>query len=241
MTVCTSELGASGVCDLLRSEKRKTEKTVAMSTPYPEDELLPLSGLQHLLFCERQCALIHIERLWAENYFTATGRILHDRTDTPETRNEHGVRVVRAMTVRSLELGLFGVCDVVEFRDGVPTPVEYKRGKPKSHRADEVQLCAQALCLEEMMDCSIPEADLFYGKTHRRQPVPLDCELRNLTRDIARRFHDLLAADRTPPPVYERAKCSACSLADLCMPKTAKTGPQVKNYLKRNTEDGPKP
>lgn len=129
----------------------------------------------------------------------------------------------------------------MEFRDGVPTPVEYKRGKPKAHRADEVQLCAQALCLEEMTDCRIDEADLFYGKIHRRQPVPLDCELRNLTRDTARRFHDLLAAGHTPPPVYERAKCSACSLADLCMPKTAKTGPQVKNYLKRNTEDGPEP
>lgn len=202
-----------------------------MTTLYTEDDLLPLSGLQHLLFCERQCALIHVERLWAENYFTATGRIMHDRTDTPETRNEHGLRVVRAMTVRSRELGVYGVCDVVEFRDGIPTPVEYKRGKPKAHRADDVQVCAQALCLEEMMGVSVPEADLFYGKTHRRQAVILDDELRALTQDMARRFHALVAAGETPRPVYDRAKCSACSLGELCLPRRLLTPAAARRYL----------
>lgn len=186
---------------------------------YTDDELLPLSALQHLLFCERQCALIHIERLWEENLFTAEGRLLHSRSDEPGVEMRGGMKVVRGMKVCSHMLGVSGICDVVEFRDGVPTPVEYKRGKPKSHRADEVQLCAQAVCLEEMLGVTVPEADLFYGQTRRRHCVVLDDELRQLTHDIAERAHVLIDAGCTPPAEYEPRKCSACSLAELCVPK----------------------
>ena len=185
---------------------------------YSEDDSLAISALQHMLYCERQCALIHIERLWEENLYTAEGRILHDRTDKPETRTEHGVRVARALHVWSRRLGLYGVCDVVEFRDSGPVPVEYKRGKPKVHRADDVQLCAQALCLEEMFDVQIPEADLFYGRPRRRYQVVLDKTLRDLTTEAVTACHALIAAGRTPPARYERHRCAACSLINACMP-----------------------
>lgn len=186
---------------------------------YAEDDLIPLSALQHLLFCERQCALIHTERLWEENQFTAEGRIMHSRTDEPVTEMIDGTKVARALRIRSFKLGVVGVCDVVEFQNGIPTPVEYKRGKPKSHRADEVQVCAQAMCLEEMLDVGVQEAYLFYGRTRRRHHVVLDDELRDLTEDIADRCHDLIVSGETPAPQYERRKCSACSLALLCMPR----------------------
>jgi CRISPR-associated exonuclease Cas4 len=184
-----------------------------------EDERLALSALQHLLFCPRQCALIHVERLWEENVYTAEGRILHDRSDQSETVVEYGMKVARAMRIWSERLGLYGVCDVVEFRDGLPTPVEFKRGKPKTHRADEVQLCAQAICLEDMFGVRIPQADLFYGKTRRRKCVLLDDALRSLTAETARRCHELIASGVTPAPVYEYRKCSSCSLLGLCLPK----------------------
>ena len=147
---------------------------------YEEDQLLQLSALQHLLFCERQCALIHIEQVWSDNYFTSEGNLLHERTHEGPDESRPGVRITRGMSVRSLTLGLSGQCDVVEFHlgsarasraeEGAPPsflqvlPIEYKRGKPKIHRADEVQLCAQALCLEEMLGCSIARGMLYYGK-----------------------------------------------------------------------------
>lgn len=197
---------------------------------YEQDNRLPLSALQHLLYCERQCALIHVERLWAENWHTAEGRIIHARTDTPEDVVEYGLRVTRAMRVWSDELGLYGVCDVVEWRDGVPTPVEYKRGKPKGHRADEVQVCAQSMCLEEMFGVTIPQADLFYGKTRRRMAVTLGPELRALTESLAGRLHLLVGNGQTPLADYKPSKCTACSLLDLCMPKAGVRG-SVAEYL----------
>lgn len=146
------------------------------------DDLIPLSALQHYLYCPRQCALIHVERLWAENRQTAEGRLLHDRADTPQIERRHGVRTITAMPLSSAELGIAGVADVVEFRADEagehPFPVEYKRGRPKGHRADEVQLCAQALCLEAMFGCNVEEGALFYGQTRRRQAVAFDNDLR---------------------------------------------------------------
>jgi CRISPR-associated exonuclease Cas4 len=196
---------------------------------HAEADLIPLSALQHYLYCPRQCALIHVERLWAENLFTAEGRILHERSEkpgqylSPPARGRGPKRVITAMPIRSLALGVAGVADVVELgRDGdawQPYPVEYKRGAPKSHRADEVQLCAQALCLEEMFDTEVPEGALFYGKTRRRKPVAFDAELRRLTRVAAAETRALLASGRTPAPVYEAARCRQCSLAELCWPK----------------------
>src|SRR5439155_342755 len=169
--------------------------------PFSEDQLLPISALQHLLFCERQCALIHIEQVWSDNEFTAEGNILHERTHEGSDESRSGVRITRGLPVRSLDLGLSGQCDVVEFyeKSGNVFLVEYKRGRPKPHAADKVQLCAQALCLEEMLDCCVEGGALFYGKRRRRTEVIFDETLRALTRDSARSLHALIASRLTPP------------------------------------------
>lgn len=186
---------------------------------FAEDQLLPISALQHLLFCERQCALIHIEQVWNDNLFTAEGNLLHERTHEGPDESRPGVRITRGLPVRSLELGLSGQCDVVEFHEatGEIRIVEYKRGKPKPHRADEVQLCAQALCLEEMLHKPIARGALFYGKRRRHTPITFDESLRALTRDSAQRLHTLIASAVTPPAVREK-KCESCSLIEDCMP-----------------------
>jgi CRISPR-associated exonuclease Cas4 len=184
-----------------------------------ETDLLPLSALQHLIFCERQCALIHIEQVWSDNEFTAEGNILHERTHEGRDESRPGVRITRGLPVRSFELGLSGQCDVVEFHTDLEKIllVEYKRGKPKSHAADEVQLCAQALCLEEMLNRRVESGALFYGRHRRRTDVPFDDALRALTRESARRLHALISSRLTPPAVREK-KCDSCSLVQICMP-----------------------
>ena len=205
---------------------------------YTEDDLLPLSGLQHLLFCERQCALIHIEQVWAENILTAEGRILHERVHEADRESRGDVRIEYAMPLRSLRLGLISKADVVELhRETVnsssvwrPFPVEYKRGKPKKDSSDKVQLCAQALCLEEMIDTRVPSGALFYGKIRRRQDVDFDADLRSETEDTAKRFHALVEAGKTPKPVYGK-KCDSCSMKHLCLPKTVEKARSIKNYL----------
>lgn len=184
----------------------------------PSDDI-PLSALQHWLFCPRQYALIHVERLWAENRFTAEGRVLHERADSGRPETRPGIRTLRGVEIRSDRHGLSGVADVVELRGGRPYPVEYKRGQPKSHRADEVQLCAQALCLEEMFDCDIPEGALFYGKPRRRSLVQIDADLRALTLETARAVRDCRASGKLPVPVYDPARCDRCSLRDPCRPR----------------------
>jgi len=185
---------------------------------------LPISALQHLLYCERQCALIHLEREWAENRFTAEGRALHDRAHDGPDESRPGVRITRGLPVRSEALGLHGVCDVVEFyKDGRVVAVEYKRGKPKAHRADEVQLAAQAICLEETLKISIGEGALFYGQPRRRTSVPLDDELRALVGECARRLREILAGTVLPPAQYEKKKCGACSLYDICQPRAQRS------------------
>ncbi len=181
-------------------------------------QLLPISALQHLLFCERQCALIHIEQVWSDNEFTAEGNILHERTHEGSDESRPGVRITRGLPVRSLDLGLSGQCDVVEFHEsGNVFLAEYKRGKPKSHAADKVQLCAQALCLEEMLNRCVESGALFYGKRRRRTEVVFNETLRALTRDSARSLHALIASRSTPLAVREK-KCQSCSLLALCMP-----------------------
>jgi CRISPR-associated exonuclease Cas4 len=184
---------------------------------------LPISALQHAVYCLRQAALIHIERVWAENRFTAEGQVLHDVTHEAGSRRERGVRRVTALPLACRRLNLAGVADVVEFRCGdngeTAYPIEYKRGKQKNHRADEVQLCAQALCLEEMTGRPVAEGALFYGETRRRVLVRFDAELRNLTEDTALAFSTLIAEGRTPPPVWRAKRCRTCSLIDLCRPK----------------------
>ena len=208
---------------------------------YTEDDLLPLSGLQHLLFCERQCALIHVEQAWAENLLTAEGRILHEKVHAADRESRGDVRIVYGMPLRSLRLGLIAKADVVEFHrkpesfekgsaKRLPFPVEYKRGKPKKDNSDKVQLCGQALCLEEMLDVEIPEGAIFYGKTRRRQDVVFDAELRQETEDTAKRFHELVGSSRTPKPVYGK-KCDSCSMYNLCLPKTVGKARSIKKYL----------
>jgi len=200
-----------------------------------EDDLLPLSALQHLLFCERQCALIHLEQVWVENSLTVEGRHLHEQADSGVQESRGDLRIARALPLRSLRLGLSGRSDVVEFhRIGEsswrPFPVEYKRGRPKSHRADEVQLCAQALCLEEMLETSVPAGALFYGQTRRRLDVAFDAELRLLTEETADRLQRLIASGITPAPVHE-PKCDQCSLLPVCMP--AAPAGSARQYLDR--------
>jgi CRISPR-associated exonuclease Cas4 len=206
------------------------------------DDFIPLSALQHYIYCPRQFALIHIERLWAENRQTAEGRLLHDRADTPQIERRHGVRTVTAMPLSSAGLGIAGVADVVEFRvyEGAehPFPVEYKRGRPKAHHADEVQLCAQALCLEEMFSCRLDEGALFYGKTRRRQMVKFDDELRQLTLETIRAARNMIVEGCTPSASYLEKRCDSCSLIDLCQPKLLSKGRDVEGWLRRQISMG---
>ncbi|MEO2031346.1 MAG: CRISPR-associated protein Cas4 [Planctomycetaceae bacterium] len=243
---------------------------------HAEDDFLPISALQHLLFCERQTALIHIERLWEENRFTAEGRVLHQKADAAKSETRDGVRITRGLPVHSFALNVFGVCDVVLFKPPefeteskmslpkrieeqiafartapgpfgsshiefptrpsvsthpprpVPpfqhwhiTPVEYKRGKPKTNDCDRVQLCAQAMCLEEMLQINIRRGDLFYGKQRRCTEVLFDEKLRATTQQTADRLHALIRRQRTPAAVREQ-KCDTCSLLPLCMPPSSK-------------------
>lgn len=203
-----------------------------------DSDLVPLSALQHYLFCKRQCALIHVERQWFENRFTAEGKVMHDRVDKGGDRDRGSFRIEYSLPLVCHELGLVGQADVVEFhlmdkrpKTWVPYPVEYKRGKPKKNNSDKVQLCAQALCLEEMYHTQIPEGALFYGKIRRRQQVLFSSELRQETAETARQLHIMFLDRITPEPFYD-AKCESCSFFDFCMPLVCK-GKSVKTYLKK--------
>lgn len=200
-----------------------------------DDDLIPLSALQHYLYCPRQCALIHIERLWAENRQTAEGRILHEHADHPAVEQRHGVRTITSMPISAPKLGIIGVADVVEYHADATGekayPVEYKRGWPKTHRADEVQLCAQALCLEAMLGCHIPSGALFYGKTRRRKNISFDAELRQLTQDTITATRDLLIGGRTPSAAYVAKRCDSCSLIDLCQPRLLARAGNIQRWL----------
>ena len=205
---------------------------------YSDDDLLPISALQHLQFCERQCALIHIERIWQENWFTAQGRVLHERVHEQKTERRRKIRTESGLDLRSYRLGLVGKADVVEFhwdeelKIWQPFPVEYKRGKPKPDNRDTVQLCAQAMCLEEMLSTHIPCGAFFYGKEQRRTEIEFDESLRRQTGETAERLHALIKSGTTPPPVYE-SKCDSCSLLQVCLPKTIQKHMPVDRYLAR--------
>ncbi|WP_225028041.1 CRISPR-associated protein Cas4 [Xinfangfangia pollutisoli] len=189
-----------------------------------EEDPIPLSALQHAVYCLRQAALIHIERLWAENRFTAEGDVLHAVADKGGSRKMRGLRRVLALPLACRRLNLSGTADLVEFLPGpageTAFPVEYKRGKPKLHRADEVQLCAQGLCLEEMTGQPVPEGALYYAETRRRVTVPFDADLRRLTEATVADLAALFASRMTPPPTPHKSRCRACSLIDLCRPET---------------------
>ncbi|MTI15917.1 CRISPR-associated protein Cas4 [Rhodobacteraceae bacterium RKSG542] len=192
---------------------------------------VPLSALQHWLFCPRQYGLIHLDRIWEENQFTAEGRLLHEKADTKGKETRPGIKTLRAVELSCHVLGVHGVADVVELHGGVPYPVEYKRGAPKSHRADEVQLCAQALCLEEMFSCQIPEGALFYGKTRRRLLVPLGADLRELTKQALGEIRLCRSSGVVPVPHYDKARCETCSLKARCHPKALEKKRRVSNWV----------
>lgn len=212
-------------------------------------EFLQLSGIQHFVFCSRQWALIHIEQQWQENERTVDGHIFHERAhDGPQHELRGDLLTLRGLRVSSNALGVSGTCDVVEFRrdpagvrlasyEGtwMPYPVEYKRGEPKPGNADRLQLCVQAICLEEMLLCSIPEGSLFYGETRRRETVPLDEALRGEARAALERMHQYYDAGYTPKAKPSKS-CNACSLKDVCLPKLPKLS-DVSAYISGRLED----
>lgn len=207
----------------------------------PLNDYLMLSGIQHFVFCKRQCGLIHLEQSWSENTLTLQGEALHERVDKPETENRSGIRIERALQIKSERLGLIGKADLVEFHkypsatltggvqeNWIPFPVEYKRGKPKQGLEDKIQLCAQAMCLEEMFECQIEKGSLFYGAEKRRLEVEFDDELREATINAAQGFHNLMERGILPPVEFG-AKCKNCSLHEECMPDVQ--GINLEEYL----------
>ncbi len=214
-------------------------RSKSVNVMYPEEDYIQLSAIQHYVFCPRQCGLIHVDGIWNENTFTAKGKILHERVDSGEDETRNNVRTVRGLAIYSKRLGLSGRADVVEFirkDDGeVVFPVEYKSGMPKRHIADLAQLCAQALCLEEMLGLPVPQAAVYYGKPRRRYPVGLDDELRNQTEEIILRIHEMRVSGLVPGARKEK-KCATCSLAGHCMPGIGnrKVGKYIEELYRNN-------
>ncbi len=199
-----------------------------------EDKFIQLSALQHYVFCPRQCALIHVDDVWNDNVFTVRGNILHEKVDTDTYETRGTLKTVRALKIHSFRLGLAGKCDVVEFRqgkDGIEIlPVEFKAGQPKQNISDEVQLCAQALCLEEMMKTEVKRGAFFYGRIRRRVQIEISEQLRTQTEEIIASVHDIVERKYVPVAKYEK-KCNSCSLEDVCVPK-AMNERKLKAYLK---------
>jgi CRISPR-associated exonuclease Cas4 len=220
-----------------------------VNSEYRADQLLPLSGIQHFVFCRRQWALIHVERQWQENALTAEGRLLHRRADDAFfTESRDHLVVARSVPVASYSMGLSGVCDVVEFtrsprgaqlpgREGfwLPAPVEYKRGGEKHGPSDASQLCAQAMCLEEMLLVPIPVGYMFYGKTRRRIPVELTTGLREFVAEMSVEMHAYFDRGHTPRVKASKA-CHTCSLLDICMPKAQEKLISASTYLRQQIE-----
>jgi CRISPR-associated exonuclease Cas4 len=216
---------------------------------YNEEDFLMLSGIQHFAFCRRQWALIHIEQQWQENVRTVEGNILHESAHKDDFNERRGnVVITRGMPVYSRTLGINGVCDVVEFhadssgvsifeREGtyLPIPIEYKHGKPKEDDMDALQLCAQAMCIEEMMLCHIDAGYLYYGETRHRHRIEFNDELRNRVTLIFKEMHELFEKQYTPKVKPSKA-CKACSLVEICVPKLYKTQ-TVKEYIDGNIKE----
>ena len=223
-----------------------------MDNHIDEDDYLMLSGIQHMAFCERQWALIHVEQQWQENRLTVEGEHLHEHVDNPfenDTRKE--VRTTRSVAISSSRIGLRGIADVVEYvrDDSLPdsesvrfpdragkwkvVPVEYKHGRPKSNDVDQVQLCAQAICLEEMFNVDIKEGYLYYNTTRRREQVIFNSDLKKRVEYLSKRMHYMFNTGNVPKPVEEKY-CKSCSLYESCQPGWNKTEQSVKEYISRN-------
>lgn len=195
-----------------------------MTPKFDEAEVVMISALEHYAYCPRQCALIHIDQVFDENIFTMKGRILHDRADEPESSVEYGIRVERAMPLWSDRLGLIGKADIVEFPDGgSPYPVEYKHGAKRKKLHDDLQLCAQAMCLEEMLNVAIPKGAIFHHSSRRRREVEFTPQLRADTERVIAETRRLLLDGVLPPPVND-ARCENCSLRSACVPEIVEIG-----------------
>jgi len=208
------------------------------STYFEEDDLLPLSGIQHFAFCERQWGLIHIENQWVENVLTAQGRLLHKRAEEPLLKEKRGDLIrTHAVPMVSWKLGLYGVADVIEIerkgKNEIRTDiVEYKRGKTKPDDRDEVQLCAQAMCLEEMLGINLAYGYLYYGETKHRHKVDFSEDLRARVNMLAKRMHELYVKGETPPAT-KSSKCRNCSLAEICLPSIGNANKKIDAYFKK--------
>lgn len=197
-----------------------------------DEHYIPLSALQHYAYCPRQCALIHLEQTWSENFWTAEGRLLHERVDAGESEQRGNIRTERSVNVISHRLKIMGKLDLLEIQGNSNKnyyPVEYKRGKPKIQDWDKVQLCAQVLCLEEMLSVEIKEAALWYWQVRHREKVAIDIKLRSNTKKIILNVHSMFNSGMTPKAVYGKY-CQACSLVDLCGPKQLQND-NSKHYL----------
>lgn len=218
---------------------------------YKEEAFLQLSGLQHFQFCRRRWALIHIENQWADNYRTIDGAILHENAHDTDFRESRADRfITRGVSVFSRELGVSGQCDVLEYHRGKkgiplpgkeglwqPYPVEYKRGRPREDTADALQLCCQAMCLETMLCCDIPEGAVYYGEIRRRTSVTFTEELRGQVRAMLEEMHQMYQRGYTPKAKPTKS-CNACSMKELCLPKLMKNS-SVSAYLKSAMEEMP--
>lgn len=216
---------------------------------YKEEDFLMLSGIQHFVFCRRQWALIHLEQQWSENFLTTDGNIMHQKThDSTSFEKRKDTLISRGVPICSRELGISGVCDVVEFHkvsDGIELfgqkgkyevfPIEYKRGSQKEDESDLLQVAAQALCLEEMFCCEIRKGYLYYGETRRRVEVDINDEVRKNLKKIVDEMHELFQKGYTPK-VKPTSKCKACSLAEICLPQLS-TKKNVETYIKRMLEE----
>ncbi|WP_436717772.1 CRISPR-associated protein Cas4 [Roseiconus lacunae] len=214
---------------------------------FHEDDWLPISALQHYLFCNRRAALIHTEGLWAENRFTSEGTLVHRRADDPrQNESRRQKRTMRGIALCSHTHGLTGKADVIEFLETpsgsmTATIIEYKRGHPKS-RFDapyRTQLCAQALCVEDMLGCEIPRGFLYFAKANKRVEVPIDETLRQQTLATIAALHELIRSGRTPPPIYKSRKCKACSLIGLCLPTAPRPRKTASKFVDSLIEETP--
>ena len=216
---------------------------------YSEEEYLMLSGIQHYAFCKRQWALIHIENQWSDNIRTIEGNILHEKTHDNSIIEKRGnVIISRGMPIVSRQLGISGICDVVEFHKDVNGvnicgreelykvyPVEYKKGKPKTTDVDIMQLTAQAMCLEEMLCCEVEKGYLYYGETRHRETIKINCEYKNKVIDLVKEMHSLFEKKHTPK-VRRTKACNACSLKDICLPVLLKKK-SVREYILRAIDE----
>jgi CRISPR-associated exonuclease Cas4 len=216
---------------------------------FTEDDFIQISALQHYVYCPRQCGLIHVDNAWNENMFTVRGEILHEKVDTNTYETRGTKKAIRGLRIHSNRLGIVGRCDVVEFYEQDPIkrfpssgdktelketfniiPVEYKSGEPKNDLSDKVQLCAQVLCLEEMLNAKIKSGAFFYGKIRRRNQIEIDEELRKQTEEIITSVHEIISRKIVPAAKYSE-KCRNCSLEDVCMPK-AMNEKKLRQYIK---------